>query len=164
MREGIKIKPEDIDNIKAIKTLSNAIYKNVYSDYMPMDHINFYIEEYLSAGAIEEQLKNGSDYYLFKVDKQFVAYLGMDYEENTVKLSKLYVLPEFRKVGIGQEAMEIVFESAKKRELNTVQLIVNRNNIHAIQYYKKWGFQIIQELEHTYPNGHTEKDYLMELK
>lgn len=160
----VKIKPGDTSNIRAINILSNAIYKDIYADYMPISHINFYIEEYQSVGAIEKQLEHGSEYYLIQMDQEFVAYLGIEYEESILKLSKLYVLPEYRKAGIGKEAMELVFDAAKNRNLQTIQLIVNRNNNKAIKYYQKWGFNIIDELEHTYPNGHTEKDYLMEIK
>jgi ribosomal protein S18 acetylase RimI-like enzyme len=159
----IKINLGDIENIRAIKILSTAIYKDIYSDYMPFEHINFYIEEYQSVGAIEKQLAKGSEYYLFEMDEEFVAYLGIEYEEQILKLSKLYVLPKYRKAGIGKEAMEIVFRTAKEKQLKTIQLIVNRNNSNAISYYKKWGFKIIEQVVHTYPDGHSEEDYLMEL-
>jgi len=151
------------DDAAIVNQLASEIFYELYIPIMPQEHISYYIDQFQSITAIKEQLNKDWEYYLLEVDGAFVGYLGLEFGSNSTTISKLYIKSSYRKSGAGKSAMEIVFSRSKNKRKSKIQLIVNRNNANAIGFYKKWGLDIVKQLVHTYPNGHSEEDYLMEL-
>lgn len=56
-------------------------------------------------------------------------------------ISDIYVLPEYRKKGIGTMLLKAVEELARKEGIDSIRLIVWRSNETGIKFYKKNNFK-----------------------
>jgi ribosomal protein S18 acetylase RimI-like enzyme len=77
----------------------------------------------------------------------------------------LGVLAPYRGHGIGRRLLELVLEKAQKiPDISTVFLHVQVNNDDAIQFYKKFGFEITGTLEGYYKKITPADCYIVEKK
>ena len=77
-----------------------------------------------------------------------VAYGHLDSEQGTIWLG-LCVLPEYQGIGYGTVMMKALFKEAKKLNLSSIYLTVDKDNLGAIRLYEKAGFfKIEKEASH----------------
>lgn len=69
--------------------------------------------------------------------------LVFDYIYDRIELNYLVVEKKFRKRGIAQSLLGELFEFSKRNNIKNITLEVNKNNIPAINLYKKNGFKYI---------------------
>ncbi|MDI6861178.1 MAG: N-acetyltransferase [Caldisericia bacterium] len=67
-------------------------------------------------------------------------------------ISNIAVYPEFRGLGIGKSLLFYTERLAKDKNLKKLSLDVERENISAIEIYKKFGFKIVKEFEINFSN------------
>ena len=90
------------------------------------------------------------------------GYAGLQEANGKLFLSKLYIAKENRGKKIASEAFLFIEELARKRNLKSIWLTVNRNNTHAIDVYKAKGFSIIRTQVTDIGNGFVMDDYVFE--
>lgn len=73
------------------------------------------------------------------------------------------ILPEYHNLGIGQAVLRNLLARLKSRGYAKVRLFTDCENQIAQACYQKCGFQIIQTLEESWPDGTTNQQYEMEL-
>ena len=79
----------------------------------------------------------------------------------TMKLDKLYVLPEHHRGGIGRALIEHVVEHARMAGCNAVTLNVNRGNVGAVRAYERCGFAIRERGDFPIGSGFVMEDWVM---
>jgi ribosomal-protein-alanine N-acetyltransferase len=100
-------------------------------------------------------------YWVAKIDGRVIGYAGVMVIDDVADIGTIAVIPEFRGIGVGSKFMQMIFAEARSRGANRIMLEVRVNNQHAIEVYKKYGFQILIERPNYYGPG---KDaYTMEL-
>lgn len=87
-----------------------------------------------------------SETYIFKENEIIKGFFSL--HGNT--LAAMFVSPEFQSNGIGQKMM-----GKAKTLRNSLELTVYKENPKSIEFYKKCGFQIIQEKVDVH-TGHNE--------
>ena len=85
--------------------------------------------------------------------------LSIDEAEKRFYLSSIYVLPEYQKLKIGRQLMEIAFTSAKEKGFSEIWIGVMDNNTNALGWYEKIGFEFVEEL--PFRMGNTEVQHLI---
>jgi len=156
------LKAENKNEFKIIEKLATEIMHQVYDPIIPAEHTDYFLTEFQSENAIENQIKNDNfSYYLLSFDAKNVGYLGIQKLDEILILSKLYILESFRGRKIGKTALEFVYRFAKEKRIKKIELIVNRENQNTIDIYKKNGFRIMESIVNSFPNGHSEEDYIM---
>jgi diamine N-acetyltransferase len=80
---------------------------------------------------------------------------------DTMKLDKLYVLPEHHRDGIGRMLIEHVMARARAAGCAAVTLNVNRGNELAIGAYERCGFAIRARGDYPIGNGFVMEDFIM---
>ena len=90
----------------------------------------------------------------------FAAWYAAD-EPATLKLDKLYVLPEQQGRGIGRALIDHVLERARAAGCATLMLNVNRHNGASIRTYERCGFAIRGSGDFPIGNGFVMEDYIM---
>jgi GNAT superfamily N-acetyltransferase len=83
-------------------------------------------------------------------------------EPATMKLDKLYVLPQSHGQGIGRALVEHVVQAARHAGCRVLTLNVNRNNAGSIRAYERCGFHVARSGDFPIGNGFVMEDYVME--
>lgn len=73
--------------------------------------------------------------------------------DDTIKLEGLNVIPQYRKFGIGQKALEEIIKLILKEKFKKINLIVHPKNILALFLYLKNGFIINGYIENYFGDG-----------
>ena len=81
----------------------------------------------------------------------FIA--GVNNAPQNARILMLAVLEAYRKRGIGSTLMDAFLQQCAMRAMRTVELEVRVSNANAIQFYKRYGFQIAGTLPRFYTDG-----------
>ncbi len=94
--------------------------------------------------------------------------LGWFAYEETSQIRTLIIIvlkKEYLGLGYGSAVMETFLNDCRKNRIRTIYLNVNENNIRAIQYYKKFGFEIYDlEIVSKTNNKINNREYKMKLE
>ncbi|KAJ8429378.1 hypothetical protein Cgig2_002000 [Carnegiea gigantea] len=69
-----------------------------------------------------------------------------------VYIMTLGVLAPYRGLGIGTELLNHVLEQCSKQSISEIYLHVQTNNDDAINFYKKFGFEVTETIQNYYTN------------
>ena len=75
------------------------------------------------------------------------------YAPQTMKLHKLYLLPEYHGTGIGARALAEVERIARDNAATRLVLNVNKHNSKAIRAYERAGWRVAEEVVADIGNG-----------
>ncbi|MFX0114354.1 MAG: GNAT family N-acetyltransferase [Candidatus Hodarchaeota archaeon] len=70
-------------------------------------------------------------------------------EDNSIWLTALVVASQFQNLGIGSRVMSILEEEARKNGKDRIELGVQKVNVKAIEFYKRKGFQICEDIDYA---------------
>ena len=158
----IKILPANTtSDYKQIETLADAIWREHYIPIVGKPQIDYMLDKYQSAKAIEKQVEDGFEYFSIFYNETPVGYLSIKSEVNALFLSKIYVLSSFRGKKIGKGAMEFTEQKAKSYQLKNIRLTVNINNTNSILAYEKLGFINVGPVVKDIGSGFVMDDYEM---
>lgn len=94
---------------------------------------NYIINEY--------ELEKNS--YVYLIDNKIVAFISYVIFFERAELNYIFVSPDYRGLHIASDLMEHMLNECKQKQVLTVDLEVNSTNVHAINLYKKYDFEII---------------------
>lgn len=83
--------------------------------------------------------------------------------KNILELARLYVVQSWLGKGVGSVLMKEIIDIAAARGKEMIWLGVWKENSRAIEFYKKWGFEIFDECDFMLGND-LQKDWLMKKK
>ncbi len=117
-------------------------------------------------GRLAEALQGEKSWLLFAQEGEHViGMIGAFCDEAQVfaTIVSVYVSKEARGKGTGKILMEgILSEIGKKANLHKVVLGVNREQIAAVELYRRFGFLITGEREEVQGDGKSPRGYVME--
>ena len=151
------------EDYQQIARLAGTIWREHYTPIIGADQVAYMLKHFQSAGAIEQQVGNGMLYYTMLSDPHPIGYLAIDKRENELFLSKIYLLREYRGLGLGKVAMEFISDKARELACNRIALTVNKNNTRSIDAYLRMGFVREKALVTDIGGGFVMDDYRMVL-
>ena len=149
-------------NYKIIADLANLIWTEHYTPIIGEQQVAYMLEKFQSASAVEDQVEKGIMYYLLLYQDTHVGYFSFSKNEESLFLSKLYVLNSARGNGIGRAALSFIEAQAKELDLKKIKLTVNKFNTNSIKMYEKMGFVNIEAIVQNIGNGYVMDDYVLE--
>jgi len=155
-------KAEKYSNYEAIEKLANTIWREHYIPIVGKPQIDYMLDKFQSAKSIKKQIEDGFEYFIIFYNDIPVAYTAIKQEADTLFLSKIYVLSDYRGEKIGKSSMLFIEEKAKTYNLLKIRLTVNKHNTNAIKAYEKLGFKNMRAIVQDIGNGFIMDDYLME--
>lgn len=150
--------------IQTVANLARDIWTGHYTPIIGRAQVEYMLARFQSVPAIASQIAQGCDYVLILHAGEAMGYLAIipDAENHALMISKLYVLPAARGLGLGCRLMAHAENQARQRNLDTLWLTVNKHNAASIAWYRKRGFIPVRELVQEIGNGFVMDDYRME--
>ena len=156
----IKVASTSQDYLK-IEAIADIIWREHYIPIVGKPQIDYMLDKFQSAKAIEKQIENGYEYFSIFYDDAHVGYISIKQEKDALFLSKIYVLSSYRGKKIGKTAMLFVENKAKLYQLKNIRLTVNIHNSNSIKAYEKLGFKNVGPLVADIGNGFVMDDFEM---
>lgn len=157
----IEIQKDDI-RINNIVLLANIIWHEHYKNILSESQIDYMLEKFQSAKAINNQLDDKYTYYLLKENNIDIGFVGYYFEEDYLYLSKLYLIKEYRHKGFGHKIMGFIIYKAKEENKKKIVLNVNRYNTDSIKAYEALGFKRVREENNDIGENYFMEDYVYE--
>ena len=145
-----------------IEQLADTIWRHHYIPITGIGQVEYMLKKYQSSEAVADQVEYGYEYYIINYHEASVGYISIKKEKDTLFLSKIYVLSDYRGKKIGKTAMKFIENKAKTYDLNKISLTVNRNNKNSVAAYERMGFMKIGAKIKNIGSGFVMDDYLME--
>ncbi len=156
------IRANKIEDYKLIEKLADTIWREHYIPITGIDQVEYMLNKYQSALAIEKQVyEEGYEYYIIFFEGISVGYISIRQQTDTLFLSKIYVSSDYRGRRIGKSALQFIEEKANIYKLKSITLTVNKNNVNSIAAYEKLGFAKVEALVMDIGNGFVMDDYKM---
>ncbi|OFS61843.1 GNAT family N-acetyltransferase [Nosocomiicoccus sp. HMSC09A07] len=152
-----KMLEADIPDVQYVAKKSwNATYQGI----IPEDVQN----SFLKVAYSDEMLKKRLDQIIFVAehDEKIIGFINFKETEqpNTYDLSAIYILPDYQGKRIGSRLIAHSIEPIKNFE--KIFLEVEKDNINAVNFYKKLGFKIVDEYNDDF-DGHILRTLKMSL-
>ena len=140
----VEIKIMTINDLEIIK-------KNLLTDFDDFWNYNTFKNELLN---------ENSRYIVAKLNNQIIGFAGIWKAIDTMHITNIVTIKSFRKNGIGTIMLNKLIELSKsEKEVTSITLEVNSNNIPAQNLYKKFGFRTVGIRKKYY--NHTDDAIIM---
>lgn len=131
-------------------SVQNVLKISWYSAYnfIPQKDLDSYLKEIYSINNLENLFNSKNVIcYVAEIDNLVCGWLKLtiDKLENKFYLSSIYVLPQFQSFKIGTNFFEIAKNEAIKNSFNEIYVGVMTQNVKALNWYKKLGFEFFKE-------------------
>jgi len=153
---------EQIDQVAA---LAQCIWNEHFPKIIGQDQVDYMLERFQSTAAIQEQIRTGYQYYLIRSEALNVGYIALipRPELQSLQISKLYLLPDWRGRGLARAMLARVSAIATDKGYTNLYLTVNKYNHAALTAYRKLGFVRRGQVVVDIGNGFFMDDYEMGL-
>lgn len=157
--------PQQLD---VVAGLAHEIWYEYYVPLIGRAQVDYMVSKFQSSGAMAGQMREGYEYFVIQQGPNERAGRPIGYcavqpqsAQNSLFLSKLYLLRDARGAGTGRECMEFIEQLARRRGLTLLWLTVNKGN-PAVKAYERLGFRIAADLVMDIGGGFVMDDYRME--
>ena len=151
-------------DFQTVRNILLVTWKDAYQ-FIPEKDIITHLEKYYSEAKLLELFNNHLvKGILAELESKSVGWMKLFNDEMADKffISSLYVLPEFQGYGIGGNLLFKAEETAVKLKHDKVWLGVMKDNVKALEWYKKLGFQFVEE--EPFKMGETEVIHIIGYK
>ncbi|MGF1755774.1 GNAT family N-acetyltransferase [Vibrio makurazakiensis] len=137
-----KAQQADVDDIAQIHVSS---WENAFDGLMPARYIHGYthssrVDEW--QGIIRTNVETVVVAERESKVVGFMSYSVHSKHDGIIELSKLYLCPSVYGLGLGYKLMSYLERESQELGMKTISLYVLDNNVSAIQFYSKQGFQL----------------------
>ena len=150
-------------DIDTLIPLAHRIWHAHYPGIITIEQIDYMLERGYTLEVIRDEINTqGVIWLAIRSGDVMVGFASVGpYAQQTMKLHKLYLLPEYHGTGIGARALAYVEQVARDNAATKLVLNVNRHNSKAIRAYKRAGWQVAEKIVADIGNGYVMDDFVM---
>lgn len=146
----IEILPCLTTQSELLRKIARETFLDTYAWMNNRQNMDAYIETAFSREAISSELHNRcSRFYILYADKKPAGYMKINdgpgqtefQDPGSLELERVYIRKAFKNMGIGRKAVDYVVQLAVEMKKQHVWLGVWEENMDAIGFYMKLGFQ-----------------------
>lgn len=152
MDASLRIRQWAKEDALGVRNVLKQSWTKAYSAFIPQNDLDFYLDKTYSESALKDlSEKKNVICYVAQKDNLICGWLKLtiDENENRFYLSSIYVLPEFQKMKIGDEFFKIASSTALEKGFSEIYIGVMIQNIPALKWYEKLGFNFFEEQPFT---------------
>lgn len=154
------------NGIPFIQHIANNTWPETFGNILSPEQITYMLNMMYNTKALQQQMNQlGHVFLLAKYEEQTVGFASyqLHYKgEPSVKLHKIYVLPELQGKKIGKCLIDKVVSIGRAAAQKYLYLNVNRDN-NAIGFYERYGFSVIGTEDIDIGNGYFMNDAIMRM-
>lgn len=153
------------DESSIIQNLARRTWPSTFNKILSNDQITYMLNWMYDLDLLQKQISAGHQFWLIEKDAP-MGFMGIELHHpstSSMKIHKLYVLPEEQGHGWGRMLLGKAVEIAEMNSIQCIILNVNRFNA-SVDFYKHLGFNIIREENIDIGAGFWMEDFVMELK
>ena len=158
------IRKANIEDISTIRALATIVFPDTYREILSPKQIDYMMKWMYSEESLQKQMTEGGHiYYLAYYEERAAGYLSIQPEgEHTFHLQKLYVLPQFQGMHLGERLFTQAIAAIKELHPTPCQMRLNVNRMNkALTFYQKMGMTKVDEGDFPIGNGYYMNDYIM---
>ena len=146
----LKIKVATIVDAQQIAKISKQTFYEAFSDQNTKTDMDLFLAANFNIQDTQQEIAEKSNtFYLVYTNNKLCGYAKVIEKDNcdefpntkTLRISRIYVLNTFIGQGIGKALMQQCLDFAMKLGKTIIWLGVWENNLAAITFYQKWGFE-----------------------
>jgi diamine N-acetyltransferase len=140
------------DDLEVVRYILWETWKDAYAKFIPLEDLQAYYDEHCTSDTLADQYRDSNVKGLVAEYGGVIAgYEKIFYneKENRLYVQQLYILPAYHNLGLGRKLMESAAELAVSKDLDAVWLGVMVKNESAVAWYKKMGFEIVENVPFT---------------
>lgn len=128
------------------------------------DILNLEFDDFWNYNILKQELLNENSIYLVAKNSEglILGFSGVQFILDEADITNIVTRKSFKNKGIGSKLLENLIIASKEKNMSSITLEVNENNIYAISLYKKFNFETTG-LRKKYYNG-TDNAIIMTLK
>lgn len=143
--------------------LAHTIWYEYYLPLLGQEQVSYMLKTFQSTEKIIADIaENKLEYFIIEADEKEIGYAGIEWQEDNLFISKLYLLKEARGKGYAYQLIQTFIQKAKERSKKTMTLTVNKDNKDSIRFYEKVGFKRIDSVVSPIGNNFVMDDYIYE--
>ena len=108
-------------------------------------HAEDIFDDWVGPRKIVSDMSRGHFFLYLLEDGRIIGLISAGKEGDDLEISKIYILPEYRGKGLGQESLDFLLAKGRELGCRKAFLEVNRQNNPAIAFYSKNGFVPVGE-------------------
>ena len=163
----ITISVATICDIKQIQNIVHVTWPITYGEILSKEQLDYMLDLFYSNEGLTLQYnKKEQLFYMIYEDETNLGFIGIEHNYNdkaVTKIHKIYLLPETQGKGIGKKVIDEIGKLALDNNSTALILNVNRFN-SALGFYKKIGFEVVDEVNIDIGKGYLMEDYVMKKK
>lgn len=162
---SFEIRPAALEDLETVRLLAERIWPECYGTMLPPGQVRYMLDWMYGPHRLRSEWDRAVRYRLAFHEGQPVGYLAWEREPGTGSafLNKLYLVPELRGLGHGQEMIRSICREASAEGIGVLELRVNRQNRRAIRAYARAGFVVVQTVVTDIGAGFVMDDFLMRM-
>jgi ribosomal protein S18 acetylase RimI-like enzyme len=162
---AIVVRPWTEEDIPAVREITWETWVATYAPFVPVEDLREYYERQYSLQELTSFMRQSTTGgYVAFVDSRPAAYVRNGYSdiERRFYVMSLYVLPLYQGHGLGTRLMVASERSAAAWGVDRVWLGVMEQNTRTLQWYRKMGFEFVEEA--PFVMGKTSVNHLIGFK
>ncbi|MDR2912601.1 MAG: GNAT family N-acetyltransferase [Alistipes sp.] len=163
----MNFKKATTDDCELICSIAAEIWAPTYSNLMSKRQLDYMFEMMYSPDNLRKAMtEGGQNFMIFSLENaENVGYVAYEIlPENDFYLQKIYLKTALQGSGRGKMMLEGLLEHLKtvNPAARRLGLNVNRQNIKAVCFYLRNGFEIVSRRDHPIGEGFFMNDYVLE--
>lgn len=147
-----------------IRAIAEEVWPVAYGSILSEMQLEYMMVMMYSVSALQEQFDKGHHFILANEEGNPVGFAAFEFNydgTSKTKIHKIYILSSQQGKGTGKILIDYIAEEARKNNQEALLLNVNKHNI-AQHFYKKLGFEIMQDVVIDIGGGYVMDDFIME--
>lgn len=159
-----KLEPLREADFNAVTELATTIWRSHYAKMVSIGQIDYMLKSRYTPESLRRYLNSAERWFeLLRVEGKLVGYCSysLTSDPGEMKLEQLYLLESFRGKGLGGTMLRHIETEARKKNIRSLMLQVNKQNADSIAVYRKVGYHVREEAVFDIGNGYIMDDYVM---
>ncbi|MCZ2247294.1 MAG: GNAT family N-acetyltransferase [Bacteroidia bacterium] len=171
-RISVDIKQVSIKELHQLQNIGKQTFYETFAASNTQEDMKKYLANSFSASQISAELNNPhTSYYFAWIKHTILAYMKINFgiaqsefqHLNSMEIERLYVLKQYQRKSVGRQLLDFAIQTAQSKQLDYVWLGVWENNVKALNFYTKNGFEEFDK--HIFVLGNDKQtDILMKRK